>query len=178
MKKKKDYLQLSLICELDGEVIGKRVTYDRAVGTYLFNLEDVVRLSFFIESYTQVSGTALDLLIDEIADRFKVTPEKRAELMERYWHKRNKTVSEIVSKWNDTDFEVYKSSEDFIQHLAAKAVRDFSHYPPEIKKGLLYAIWKHYEKESFEEMKKDIEEVPEFFKAVFDNCFAIKNTTK
>lgn len=168
---KTDCLQLTLTCELNGKVMGKKITYDRAIGVTLFDIEDVLRLSFFIEYYANVSGTSLDFLIDEIAEHFGVTPEQKSELIERYWHKRNRTIKSIVDGWKDIDFQIYKSSENFIKHLSQKAIRDFQHYPIEIKKGLLYAIWKYFENESLENINKDINELPDFFKTAFDNCF-------
>lgn len=163
-----DQVQFSMHWSLDGIVQGKHVEFERGVGAGVPPFDFFLQCCMIIEHYRHPGGTNLDYMIDRYAKAFKISPEEKARLMDKYWHKKKRTVAEIVASWTKFDREFFKSEEVFIKYMMSNALRGFETEPVEIKYGVLYFIFKYHEKGDFEELKKDIENVPERIRTLVD----------
>jgi len=173
---REDHLEFTVQWLVDGVIEGKRVEFDRGVSIYPHSFEWFLEYCMIVETLREASGTNIDLVIDRYAKKFKIGAEEKARLMQKYWHKKRQTIAEMVKTWSDQERNFYESEELFLQQLMYSAVRWFEYKPTEIKYGVLYYIFKYHQKGDFEELKKDIENVPEKIRQLVDSFFAGAST--
>lgn len=163
-----DQMQFTVQYLIDGVIEGKRVEFYRGVNIYPHSFEWFMEHCMIVESLRKPGGTHLDLVIDKYAKLFHIQNDEKERLMQKYWHKKQETIAEIVAAWTDFEREIYATQELFVEHIMGSALRKFELAPTEIQYGILYWIFSHHEKGDFEELRRDIDRIPEKIRDLVD----------
>jgi glutamine synthetase len=184
MKAKKlddmEYVDIVFTWEINGKPYQKKVKrlYSRGRGQSAFDLESAAAAMYMWDRIccrgTTYAREALAKLEKILPSRDGATAES---LFQKYWIHSEETIEEefekvakryIESGWCTT-FEEYLKSE--IAHLCDS----FSKSPLSAKQGWLYFLYKYYENSSVEEIRKDIEQIPEKIKQMVEELISESN---
>jgi hypothetical protein len=184
MKAKKlddmEYVDIVFTWEINGKPYQKKVKrlYSRGRGQSAFDLESAAIAMYMWDRICSSGGTyareALEKLEKVLPSRDGTTAES---LFEKYWIRPEKTIEEefekvakryIESGWCTT-FEEYLKSE------IANLCDSFSKTSQPARQGWLYFLYKYCEKSSIEEIRKDIEEIPEKIKQMVEELISESN---
>jgi hypothetical protein len=169
-KEKKDYLSLKFSFEIDGKLKGKKI-FKHIIGTskepIAFTLEDVARQYAIGESIANVSGTSLDYVLDDCKEFFGASDEDVKVLMDKYWHKKQVTFKELIDSYKPFVKEDTAESA-LVQDAMHRLIDKFSRAPFEIKRGLIYTVFKHFNDSDMANMQKDIDNTPQYLKDIID----------
>lgn len=169
-----DYLEFTVQYLVDGVVEGKRVDFYRGVNIFPHSFEWFLTHCMIVESLRNPGGTNLDLVIDQYSKKFRITEAEKERLMQKYWHKKQETIADIVKQWTNQEREFHGGEEMFIAHMMGGALRKFEFAPVEIKYGILYWIFAYHQHGDFDELRKDIENVPQKIRDLVDSFTAPK----
>ena len=142
----------------------KKRIYSRGRQTEAFDLEQAASILYMWDRNLSPSSTYAN---DAIFDLSKILPNKSGltpqQLFQKYWLPSDKDKKEEFDRWASRCIKLglCDSYDEYINHRTAELMHIFSNSPLAVKYGLLYFIFKYIENGSFEELKTDINSIPD-----------------
>jgi hypothetical protein len=164
-----DKLKLTISFEISGVKNGKKL--NKIVGSNrqmsAHSIEDLARLWSIGEHITGMCGTRLDYVLDDYKELFGASDTDIQYLMQKYWYKRDITFKELLDEYKHfTKKDVDETLLMF--HFVGQLIEHFDKSPIEVKRGLMYVVWKHFVKFDFDDLKKEIESTPQYISEFID----------
>lgn len=175
MNKQEEYVTVSFNITIDGKFAsGWKKKYKRGRETYAFTLDDFASIVFMYDTMIQSGSTyAMDGLMQEAE---KMLPKKDKEtaqsVFEKYWINLPKTINEEYEERNKGikgDFSPWPAENDYLKYCLRNKISGFINAPLPVKYGLLHYLYKYCFNSSIDEIKADLNNIPQSIKDIIDN---------
>jgi len=171
------FIRVSLHLKVDGRLERRKIVayYKRGKETYAFTLDDFARIVYSWDHIFGSSSTyAHDGLMQQMENKLPKKKDETAEsVFQRYWINMKQTVSEEFEDFNKGgDNRIFKEPNDYFKYIVAIKCDWFDKAPLPVKYAFLYFLFKYMEGGSFDDLKDDIEKIPEEIKSLVDSLIS------
>ncbi|MDR1913383.1 MAG: hypothetical protein LBQ68_02720, partial [Clostridiales bacterium] len=162
-----EYVEIAFQWKINGRLCKqkKKCLYSRGRSTSVFDLEDAAIAMFMWDRICNGGTTFADEALSGLEE---ILPAKEGvtakSLLEKYWIHSDRTIQEEFDKYakiNTDEHGWCKTYDEYMKYVICNLMNHFLRSILPVKQGLLYYLFKYLERESFEELRKDIQEIPE-----------------
>jgi len=176
---KEDYLTVSIHMRVDGKIMRRKeeTYYGRARETHAFDLDNFAQIIFMYEKmFCGGSTYAYDGLLQKMEKKLSKKDGITAEsVFQKYWVNLEKTINddfEEKNKGDNGEYAIFKQEGDYLKYGIVCHCDSFNRSALPIQYGFLYWLYKYVMNGSMDEMKKELENVPQSIKDLVDNHLA------
>jgi hypothetical protein len=183
MKKKKseEFIRVSIHLKVDGKIARsqQKTYYARGRETHCFTFNDFARVIFMWDQRFDGSSTyAMDGLMQKMAKKLPKKKNETAEsVFQKYWVNLEKTINEDfirINKGGKQKYLPFPEENDYLKYSIITICENFQRMPLPVKYGFLYWFYTYVMNNSIEEIKKDIENIPDSIKQIVESVLIHK----
>lgn len=169
----KEYVDIVFRWEIQGKLYKKKKKrlYSRGRETSAFDLENAAQIMYMWDNICDGGSTYADYAL---ADLEKILDNKNGlsetELLKKYWIEPDQYIEENFEKYAKSQMEhgFVKTYEEYVKHNIGMKLQSFTRTALQVKQGFLWYLFKYIENSSIEELKADIDLVPERIRTIVD----------
>ena len=174
----KEYITITMRLEVEGQLQHeeKKTYHARGRECPVFTLEDFARILFLYNHIFDSSATYIcDGLLQEMEEKLpKQKDETAKSLFMKYWVNLKQTINDDFDERNkgEKGHPLYPEENDYLKRCIAGLCDSFVNKPLPVQYGFIWYMYKFIMNESYDEIKQEINNVPEYIKRIVDKMIS------